>query len=209
MPVLTCLLATVALLWSEYRQLRVGIWIAKIVASTAFVWAALEAGAWGSVYGHWLLGGLALCWLGDVLLILRSSPVLFKGGIGAFLLGHLAYATAFNHTGLGLNTAGLAGGAVVLTLFCLVVWRWLRPHLPADFVAPVAAYLLVIASMVTMASGAVVAGGPWLLGVGAVAFAISDLSVARDRFITAGFVNTGWGLPLYYLAQLALAYSVP
>jgi hypothetical protein len=53
----------------------------------------------------------------------------------------------------------------------------------------------------------VAGGGPALLGLGALGFALSDVSVARDRFVSSGFVNSAWGLPAYYLSQLALAYS--
>ena len=48
---------------------------------------------------------------------------------------------------------------------------------------------------------------PLILG-GALAFYLSDLSVARDRFIREAFVNRLWGLPLYYGAQLLLAATV-
>jgi hypothetical protein len=43
------------------------------------------------------------------------------------------------------------------------------------------------------------------VAVGALAFAASDVSVARDRFVRPEFVNRAWGLPLYYAAQLLLA----
>jgi hypothetical protein len=43
---------------------------------------------------------------------------------------------------------------------------------------------------------------------GAVLFALSDVFVARDRFVHSGFANRQWGLPLYFLAQLILAASV-
>ncbi len=43
---------------------------------------------------------------------------------------------------------------------------------------------------------------------GAVSFYVSDLSVARDRFLAPGFSNRIWGLPLYYGGQPLLAWSV-
>ena len=43
---------------------------------------------------------------------------------------------------------------------------------------------------------------------GAAMFCVSDLSVARDRFVSPGFVNGAWGLPLYFGGQLLLAASV-
>ena len=43
---------------------------------------------------------------------------------------------------------------------------------------------------------------------GAVLFFLSDLGVARDRFVSPGVWNRAVGLPLYYGAQLLLAASV-
>jgi len=40
------------------------------------------------------------------------------------------------------------------------------------------------------------------------AFAASDISVARDRFVAPAFINRAWGLPLYYVAQISFALSV-
>jgi hypothetical protein len=62
--------------------------------------------------------------------------------------------------------------------------------------------------MVVCAIGAAAAGAPLAAAVGAVLFAASDVSVARDRFVGAGFSNRLWGLPLYVGAQLLLAASV-
>jgi hypothetical protein len=50
-------------------------------------------------------------------------------------------------------------------------------------------------------------GNAWIT-VGAVMFYLSDLAVARDRFVAPGFTNRVWGLPLYYGAQLILALTV-
>jgi hypothetical protein len=50
--------------------------------------------------------------------------------------------------------------------------------------------------------------GIWTIALGASLFAISDLSVARDRFVARAFVNRLWGLPLYFAAQLILASTV-
>ena len=37
---------------------------------------------------------------------------------------------------------------------------------------------------------------------------LSDLAVARQRFLRTGFVDRLWGLPLYYGAQLVFASTV-
>jgi uncharacterized membrane protein YhhN len=119
--------------------------------------------------------------------------------------------------------------AVGLLLPATLVGRWLWPHLGADVRGPVVAYIAVITAMVAAAAGAVAGAlnGPSILVVAAhtsgtpfpgwlwptavmtaaVAFYLSDVSVARDRFVAPGFGNRIWGLPLYYAAQLLFALS--
>jgi len=67
-------------------------------------------------------------------------------------------------------------------------------------------YLAAISLMVVLASGTMAAAGPQLL-IGAVMFAVSDIFVARERFVSPSVVNRLWGLPLYYAAQLIFALS--
>jgi uncharacterized membrane protein YhhN len=43
---------------------------------------------------------------------------------------------------------------------------------------------------------------------GAALFFVSDLAVARDRFVAHGFANRLWGLPAYYAGQLLIAWSI-
>jgi hypothetical protein len=61
--------------------------------------------------------------------------------------------------------------------------------------------------MVALAAGSFSYRVSWLLAAGAFGFYLSDLSVARDRFVAPAFVNRLWGLPLYYAAVLLLAAS--
>jgi uncharacterized membrane protein YhhN len=196
-------LAVVGLLIAERFESRLGIWIAKPLASTGFVAVGLEYGALDSSFGQWILVGLVLCWLGDVLLIPAESPGAFRLGIASFLLGHVAYAGAFTRVGIDLPSG--IGAVLMLSVVAIPVLRWLRPHVPPDFVVPVFAYVVVISLMLAAATGATVYSRcGWLL-VGAGLFYFSDLAVARDRFVTPGFWNRAWGLPCYFGAQLVLA----
>jgi hypothetical protein len=68
--------------------------------------------------------------------------------------------------------------------------------------------MLVIAGMCVVAVGAGGAGAPWMVPVGALMFTASDIAVVRDRFVKRGFLNRLWGLPLYYAAQLIIAWSI-
>ena len=180
-------------------------WVLKPLAAGTFLVTAVARGALSTRVGTIVLIGLGLAALGDVLLIPRDRRV-FLAGIGAFLLGHVAYAVAFvvrgiDGTATTVATAGLA-------LVAAPVIRWLFPHVPGPMRVPVAAYVIVITSMVALAVGTVVARGTPFLLVGALGFYLSDLSVARDRFVAPAFVNRLWGLPLYFYAQLLLASQV-
>ena len=177
--------------------------VAKPVASAGFIAVAIAAGALDSAFGRWILAGLALSWFGDVFL-LSKARVWFLGGLAAFLLAHVAYVGAFVVRGVGgwwlVTLAGLAVPAAA-------VGAWLWPKTAGGMRGPVLAYIGVITLMVATAAGTVGRRADGRLLVGAVAFYLSDLFVARERFVTPGYVNRLIGLPLYYGAQLLLAWA--
>lgn len=181
-------------------------WVGKPMAAVAFVLVGLYSGALDTRYGQWIIAGLLLGAAGDVLLIPLGRPRVFLAGMAAFLLGHVAYVVAFATRDLHIGAAVLA--AAVMTISAIGFARWLLPKTPQDFRVPVLAYLVVIGIMVVVALSALAGGAHWLIAVGAIGFAVSDLSVARDRFVAPGFVNRAWGLPLYFASQLMIAVSV-
>jgi len=199
------LIAVGALLVAEFRGVRAGVWVAKPLASSGFVAASLASGALASVYGRSVLIALLLCWLGDVLLIPQTRAA-FLAGLVSFLLGHLAFAFAFAQRGLA---PGLFALALVAALAAgLVFLRYCEPHVPAALRHPVRVYVAAISLMLACAAGTVAKAGAPAILLGAFMFWLSDLAVARDRFIAPGPWNRLWGLPLYYGAQLVFASSV-
>ncbi|MFC1545092.1 lysoplasmalogenase [Gemmatimonadota bacterium] len=188
----------------EHRGWLSGRIILKSLASLGFVGTALASGATGSPYGLLILAGLFLSLTGDLFLISRARP-LFMAGLVSFLLGHVSYSAAFIVRGQALMP--VLEGLALLIPIGIKVFYWLRSRAPEEMINPILAYIVVITSMVALAIGAVVAGAPWLLIPGAAAFYCSDLAVARDRFVSAGFINRAWGLPLYYLGQTLIALS--
>jgi len=199
------LIAVGALLVAEFRGLRAGVWVAKPLASSGFVAASLASGALRSAYGRSILFALALCWFGDVLLIPQARAA-FLVGLVSFLLGHLAFAFAFAERGIALGLVALALLAALAA--GLVFLRYCEPHVPPALRYPVRIYVAAISLMLACAAGTVAkAGAPSIL-LGALMFWLSDLAVARDRFIAPGPWNRLWGLPLYYGAQLVLASTV-
>lgn len=197
-------IAVAALLVADRGREPIGVAIAKPIASCGFLAAAWAAGAPDSSYGRALLTGLVLCCLGD-LLLLSQHRANFLAGLVSFLLGHLAFAVACVVRGVVLPASLFS--LFVLVPLAIVVWRWLGPHVERAMRVPVLAYIAVITAMVALAMGSAEFRASSALAFGAIAFFVSDLSVARDRFIAPGFVNRAWGLPLYYGAVLLLAAS--
>lgn len=196
----TTVLALVALLAGERRAAMAIKAIAKPIASSGFIAVVLSVGLPTSAYAQAVMGALILSWFGDVLLLWHDRRI-FLAGLVAFLLGHVGFCVAFVAHGVDTRTA--AAAAVALTIVGVVIGRWLLPQVPAALRVPVAAYIVVISVMAALAAGT----GPVVLGA-AIAFYVSDLSVALDRFVGARFVYRAWGLPLYFGAQLVFAWTV-
>lgn len=194
----------VVLLWAEWNRRVLWMAVAKPLASLGFILAALAGGSFDVPYRQALLAGLLLSWWGDVFL-LSGQKRWFLAGIGAFAAAHLAYVVAFASRGTSWLVAMLVAPALVAAI--LRVRRWLQPHVSADMWIPVQVYMGLISAMVALALGATFSGAPVKLFVGAFVFYLSDLCVARDRFVTPGIENRLIGLPLYYVAQLLLATS--
>lgn len=202
-----CIAAVGVLLWVDRADSAVGRVIAKLSASTAFVLVALSLGALGSRYGQLILGALLLGWLGDALLLSRA-PQAFMGGLAAFLLSHLLFAAAFVWAPGALSMLSMAVAMAAAVAFGAVVLHWLLPHTPPAFKVPVLAYVVVILAMCIAAAGHAAASQRWAVLWGALLFAASDIAVARDRFVRPGAINRLWGWPIYFAAQLVLAWSV-
>jgi uncharacterized membrane protein YhhN len=178
-------------------------YVGKPIASLSFVVLAWRACEPPGPYGAWIIAGLLLSLVGDVCL---AHPRGLRAGLAAFLLAHLAYVAAF-HSVLPARAWPLAAALPVLAASALVTRR-LWPHLGA-MRAPVTAYVAVITVMVWGAVSVLVAGAArWPAAAGAILFYLSDLAVARQRFVREQFLNRALGLPAYYLGQTLLALSV-
>lgn len=201
-----CALSCAGLLASERRGWRAGVWLTKPLASAACVATALASGGLETGYGRRVVLALALSWWGDLLLIPAGVGAAFLLGMGSFLAAHLAYAAAF--LGADPPAAPVALAAAALAPVWLATWRWLRPHLEGPLRLAVPLYAAAIGAMVALAAGAATSLSRPGLFAGALLFAVSDLSVARDRLVAPAFAHVAWGLPAYFAAQLLLALSV-
>jgi len=197
-----------ALLWWGERAANTRVrWALKPLTSGLFLLVAFLQGP-SSVYDAWIVIGLLLCAMGDVALISRERSA-FLGGLVAFLLGHVAYVAAF----VARGTASMPDPAATALIAAtgIGIFLYLRPHV-GRMLVPVVAYMLVISVMLA-AAWTVAASEPdgtgQQLALAALLFYLSDITVARDRFVTgARFSNRLVGLPLYYVAQFLFAFSV-
>lgn len=196
---LAALGATLHAEWQRPQQKR----IPKMVASTAFVAVAIAVGAFDATFGQIMLVGLTLSWFGDLFLT-YNGPTPFVAGLVSFLAGHVAYVVAFTNRGFGDE---LYLPVLALIVIPIPIARWLLPTVPRELKGPVIAYMVVITLMLAAASQTDSALSDWRIPVGALAFYLSDLGVARDRFAAPGFVNRLVGLPLYFGGQLLLAWA--
>lgn len=192
------------LLWGEASDRSALRAITKPVATLGFIVASIGHGALESRYGQIVFLGLILGALGDVFL-LGSGRKAFIAGLVSFLLGHVAYVVAFGTLDVDLRAA--AAVALPVAIFMLGIARWVFPHAP-EMRLPIAAYMLVISLMLIVAIGAGAAGAPAIIPIGATLFTVSDITVVRHRFVKAEASNRLVGLPMYYVAQLLIAWSI-
>jgi uncharacterized membrane protein YhhN len=214
-----CAILVTGLLVCERRGARRGVYVCKPAASVAFLGVA-AAGALSSgglsPYASLIVAGLIFGAAGDVALMLPGRRP-FLVGLALFLLGHIAYVMAC--ATLVSPSMWLSPVAAVPVAVALVALAWLGPHVAHEHRSmrvPVALYVAAITTMVigalAVARAAPVPGldaiGAYLLAVGASSFFVSDLAVARQRFVASGFINKLWGLPAYYAGQLLIAWTL-
>jgi uncharacterized membrane protein YhhN len=109
---------------------------------------------------------------------------------------------------LGIDGSPVLLAAVPLGIAAGFVGRLLMKSVDPSLRKPVMAYILVISAMLALGIGAWIRSGEAVLLIAPTAFYLSDLAVARNRFLRPGFVNRLIGLPLYYWAQALFAWSV-
>jgi len=202
-------LLLLVLLYFEEVESAAGKALSKFALSSLFVTAALTAPHPDRSYFVPILIGLVFCLAGDVLLAF-SSPWAFRTGLVSFLIGHVFYLAAFLRF---FNFGGYFVIAVLASaIAAIIIYLKLLPYL-GDMKIPVLAYICVISLMLTSAitagaSGVLSQKASLLIISGTFLFYLSDIFVARNRFISKRFINRLIGLPLYYAGQFLLAFSV-
>jgi uncharacterized membrane protein YhhN len=197
------------LLFFEKKGNQKGKLATKTILSCLFIFTALVQSRPIPGYFYILLIGLIFCLGGDVFLALPRERM-FLFGLVSFLLGHMFYVGCFFYVA-DLSHWSWIGAGIGLVASTSVFF-WLRPYL-GSLLIPVIAYIVVITFMLVggwtvLCDAGVDLSGRLLVFSGAVSFYVSDLFVARDRFLKLEFKNRLLGLPLYYFGQFMLAFSV-
>ena len=204
MPVflIMALISVLVFLASERINNQVGRWGGKMAASTVFVLFAVYLDALESVHGQALMVALLCSWVGDLLLLPGKSRW-FLYGLVSFLLAHIAFALCFIQRGIDTGQLLLPGAGVGLLV--LVISYWLLPHVEKEMKLPVLGYMAAIVVMVILAFATHHHLPNAAIPVAACLFLVSDLFVARDRFVKKEAWNRIIGTPLYFGAQMIFA----
>ncbi len=145
---------------------------------------------------------LFFSWLGDILLIPKGVKWFTAGGI-SFMLSHalfiVSYAARTDFSKLSLLPVILLPAVFVIT--ALILFHFLRPHLPGGLFYPMLAYLIVNGLMNCFAwFRALTMGGAAgiVTAVGALLFFISDSSLFFVRFHKDSRLKTHFLVMLTY-----------
>jgi uncharacterized membrane protein YhhN len=203
------IVAAVADWGAVHREAKLLEYLCKPLALALLVATALALDPADDGVRKLFVAALVLCLIGDVFLMLPSDAFVF--GLGAFLLGHLAYVAGFIADGLVASRLGIGIVVVALAIAALgiPILRAVRAGDEPAMAGPVLAYMGVISLMVACAIGA---GGPLAI-VGAVLFYTSDACIAWNRFVSPdGRGPTAHPrlaiITTYHVAQVALVLSL-
>ncbi len=198
------------LLFAEYRKLSILKIISKPTAAFGFVLVAILYGI-DSVYDKWIFGGLILSFLGDCFLLSLNKRI-FLVGLVSFLIAHIFYAVAFFPFAEFTRQWMIFSLLPILLsfLFYIKIQKFLF-----TFKIPVLIYLIAINTMLLIGLSILLAQSgmnEWTFYhtafLGALLFYLSDLAVARERFVEKSFLNKSWGLPFYFLGQFLIASTI-
>lgn len=132
--------------------------------------------------------------------------------IASFFVNHAFYILAFVLLGVNYYAVSLAIAALAVAL--TFVWRHIEKGVDSELRIPVLAYCSLIGVMVAFAYGS------FRLAIidhdhprarllwGALLFFVSDLFVARNRFVKQAIENRIIGISLYFLGQFVFAYYI-
>lgn len=201
--------AAVATAWNDLSpgHAAVAVKLAPMAILIARLARALRSGEVEPRMGTALLFGLAASTIGDVVL-----PYRFVGGLGAFLVAHLAYLVAMGRPQDRASSHALAA-APALVVWAAMAWILVGgQRVPRPLLGPVVVYMTVICAMLARALGRALVDvrspASRVFAAGAAVFVASDALIALSRWVVAIPHPRVAVLVTYYLAQRLLFAGV-
>jgi len=171
---------------------------------------------WVKAFRAWLMP-LALLgsWLGDILLMFPGEAF-FLGGLGAFLLAHVAYILVLGEGRPIRRLVQTRSPAWVVLGFApaSLLLGYLWPYLPPAMQLPVGSYAIVISMMLLSAlsrQGRVSALSFRMVTAGALLFVLSDSLLGLNTFAQEAFTipkASFWVMLTYLSAQYLIVQGV-
>jgi uncharacterized membrane protein YhhN len=179
-------------------------YVCKPLTMVLLVFTALALDPEDPTARAWFVVALLLSLAGDVFLMLPQD--LFVFGLGAFLLGHIAYIVGLHVEGVdgARFLVGIVLVMAVLAVLGTIILRGVRAGPDPGLAGPVVAYMFVISAMVASAIGV---GSPFAIA-GAGLFYVSDALIAWNRFVRETPHAPVTIMVTYHLAQVGLVLSL-
>ena len=156
---------------------------------------------------------LVFSWLGDVLLIPKGVKWFTAGGI-AFMISHIFFILSYlRQTDFAVVTPWLAAALIVFFVAAsLILFRFLRPHLPKQLFYPMLMYLILNGMMNCFAwfrSMTIGGAAGMITAVGALLFFLSDSSLFIVRFHKNSPLKTHfWVMLTYSLGEFLIVLGL-
>ncbi|WP_428229190.1 lysoplasmalogenase [Flavobacterium sp.] len=161
-----------------------------------------------------LLTAIIFSWIGDVLLLFADmAEIYFILGLVAFLIAHLAYCVLFNKQITGeiqINKFLFGIGSLTIAFYLIGIVLVLMPNL-GDLKIPVIIYAAVISTMLLFAfNGYLIWKKPGALYIflGAIAFVVSDSTLAINKFHTPIEKSSFFIMLTYLVAQYLIVMGI-
>ncbi len=207
-----------AFIVQEHKQHLLAALLLKAAASLFFVFAGFVAFSMTAIpaFGRMIVLGLMLGAIGDVCLNLRfllagRAKEIFLFGIGAFLLGHIAYLIAL----IGLDPKALLYALPLAAIVSYVMIRFVLARVEVSgaiktfgIVYLCVVFLMVCVSFALPALGTATLGRT-IFAAGALLFAVSDVLLVLNQFGKKAYpALRPLNLALYYASQVCICLTI-
>ena len=189
-------------------QPSLGAALVKCLPITSLMIFVGAQGTRGNLYNQRILAGLALCCVGDAVLIWQGNDMnVFLLGMVFFSLAQVVYLSAFGFQSVGVKELLLCCSLYAASIAILL------PYLPSMMKVPVIVYSVLVAAVLWRALARFTLRGdiPWrkiYAATGAGFFALSDFILALNKFCFDMPYQRQMIMFTYYASQMCFALSV-